>query len=222
MILALDTATRFISLALHDGKRLCLESTWLTANNHSTELSPAIRAALAQLRLTTANLQAVAVAQGPGSFTGLRIGLGVAKGIALAQGIPLVTVPTLDIVAAAVPPAPRPLIALLQAGRGRICAQTFRHHHNGWNAASPALITTWPGLFATITEETLVAGEVDDQGYAALAASQAPARILPAAVSLRRAGYLAEIAWTRLAAGNIDDPRTVTPVYLHQPGVAHP
>ncbi|GIV80938.1 MAG: hypothetical protein KatS3mg051_0292 [Anaerolineae bacterium] len=45
MILAIDTATRFISLALHDGKRLLLESTWLTANNHSTELSPAIRAA---------------------------------------------------------------------------------------------------------------------------------------------------------------------------------
>jgi len=222
LILAIDTATRFISLALHDGKRLLLESTWLTANNHSTELSPAIRAAFTQLRLSLSSLQAVAVAQGPGSFTGLRIGMGVAKGIALAQGIPLVAVPTLEIAAAAVPPAPQPLIALVQAGRGRVCAQTFRHQDGGWVPQSPAQITDWQSLFATITESTLVAGEVDEQGYVALAASHAPVQVLPAAVSLRRAGYLAQIAWARLTAGQADDPHTVVPIYLHQPGVPHP
>jgi tRNA threonylcarbamoyladenosine biosynthesis protein TsaB len=222
LILAIDTATRFISLALHDGKRLLLESTWLTANNHSTELSPAIRAAFARLRITPASLQAVAVAQGPGSFTGLRIGMGVAKGIALAQGIPLIAVPTLEIVAAAVPPAPHPLIALVQAGRGRVCAQHFRHKNGGWTSADAAKITTWDELFAAVSEHTLVAGEVDEQAYMALAARHAPAQLLPAAVSLRRAGYLAEIAWARLAAGQTDDPHTVVPVYLHQPGVAQP
>ncbi len=222
MILAIDTATRFVSLALHDGKRLLLESTWLTANNHSTELPPAIRAAFAQLRLTPASLQAVAVAQGPGSFTGLRIGMGVAKGIALAQGIPLVAVPTLEIVAAAVPPAPHPLIALVQAGRGRVCAQTFRHQDGGWLAQNPPQITDWQSLFAAVSESALVAGEVDEQGYVALAASHAPVHVLPAAVSLRRAGYLAQVAWARLIAGQTDDPHTVVPIYLHQPGVPHP
>lgn len=222
MILAIDTATRFISLALHDGKRLLLESTWLTANNHSTELSPAVRAAFAQLRLTSSSLQAVAVAQGPGSFTGLRIGMGVAKGIALAQGLPLIAVPTLEIVAAAVPPAPHPLITLVQAGRGRVCAQSFRHQNGGWGPLGAAKITTWQELFAAVSEHTLVAGEVDEQAYVALAASHAPVQMLPAAVSLRRAGYLAEIAWARLAAGQTDDPHTVIPVYLHQPGAAQP
>ncbi len=222
MILAIDTATRFISLALHDGKRLYLESTWLTANNHSTELSPAIRAAFHQLRLSPSNLQAVAVAQGPGSFTGLRIGMGAAKGIALAQGIPLIAVPTLEIVAAAVHPATQPLIALVQAGRGRVCAQTFRHQNGGWIATDQAQVTTWDNLFANISESTLVAGEVDEQAYLVLAASHAPVQILPPAVSLRRAGYLAQIAWARLAAGQADDPRTVVPIYLHQPGAPHP
>ncbi|GAB4413922.1 MAG: tRNA (adenosine(37)-N6)-threonylcarbamoyltransferase complex dimerization subunit type 1 TsaB [Anaerolineae bacterium] len=222
MILAIDTATRFISLALHDGKRLLLESTWLTANNHSTELSPAIRAAFVRLRLTPASLVAIAVAQGPGSFTGLRIGMGVAKGIALAQGIPLIAVPTLEIVAAAVPPASAPLIALVQAGRGRVCAQRFHHKNGSWTPADAAKITTWDELFAALGEPTLVAGEVDEQAYLALAASHAPAQLLPAAVSLRRAGYLAQIAWARLTAGQADDPHTVVPIYLHQPGVPHP
>ena len=125
VILAIDTATRFISLALHDGQRLLLENTWLTANNHTVELAPAIRAAFAQTRTTPTALTAVAVSQGPGSFTGLRIGMGVAKGLALATGCPLVAVPTLEIVPAAVPLAPEPLVDVLQARRGRVCAQTF-------------------------------------------------------------------------------------------------
>lgn len=222
MILAIDTATRFISLALHDGKRLLLESTWLTVNNHSVELPPAIRAAFAQARLAPSSLQAVAVAQGPGSFTGLRIGLGVAKGIALAQNIPLIAVPTLHIVAAAVPLGTQPLVAVLQAGRGRLCAQTFHSQDGEWKAVDSARITSWTELFTTVAADTLVAGEIDDQAHAALAASHVSVHLVPPAVGLRRAGYLAEIAWTRLTEGHTDDPRTVIPIYLHQPGVAHP
>ncbi|GIV80937.1 MAG: hypothetical protein KatS3mg051_0291 [Anaerolineae bacterium] len=103
-----------------------------------------------------------------------------------------------------------------------MCAQIFRHQDSGWTPQSPAQITDWQSLFATISENALVAGEVDEQGYVALAASHAPAQVLPAAVSLRRAGYLAQIAWARLTAGQADDPHTVVPIYLHQPGVPHP
>lgn len=223
MLLALDTASRMMSLALHDGQRLHYEATWHTANNHTVELSPAIRDALARTQITPADFTAVAVSQGPGSFTGLRIGLSVAKGLAMAQHIPLVAIPTLDIVAAAIPAFNGPLIAVLQAGRGRICAQGYEWHDPGaWIPAGPAAITAWDQLVRTITTETLVAGEIDAPSYDYLKTAGHPVRIVPAAVALRRAGFLAEIAWTRIRTRQTDDPASVTPIYLHQPGVPHP
>ncbi len=222
MILAIDTATRFISLALHDGQQLLLENTWLTANNHSVELAPAIRATFAQTRTSPADLTAVAISQGPGSFTGLRIGMGVAKGLALAAGCPLVAVPTLEIIAAAAPLSPQPLVAVLQPGRGRICAQAFRASASRWESSAPPVISTWEGLLATLDGPTLLAGEIDEAGREALAAGGQTVRALPAAIALRRAGFLADIALARLAEGQIADARTATLIYLHQPGAAPP
>lgn len=222
MILAFDTATRSMSLALHDGGQIWYETTWRTANNHTVELVPAIRQALHHNHISPGDLTAVAVSQGPGSFTGLRIGLGVAKGLAVAQGIGLVMIPTLDIVAAGAPRYPHPLIAVLQAGRGRICAQRFTWTEAGWRPAEDAIITGWAALLDAIDRPTAVAGEIDDAAHALLAESEKPIVVVSGAYSLRRAGFLAELAWERVRAGALDDPATTTPIYLHQPGVAQP
>ena len=222
MLLALDTASQFMSLALHDGRQIWYESTWRTANNHTVELTPAIRQAFKQTETVPANLKAVAVAQGPGSFTGLRIGLGVAKGLATALNIPLIAVPTPDIIVAGVPPFHGPLVAVLQVGRGRVCAQRYRLNKDTWVSAAPAQITTWDDLIEGVEQETLFAGEIDDAGHNLLDATERPVRISPGAYALRRAGFLAEIAWARIDADDTDDPAQVTPIYLHQPGVPHP
>ncbi|NDJ75618.1 MAG: tRNA (adenosine(37)-N6)-threonylcarbamoyltransferase complex dimerization subunit type 1 TsaB [Chloroflexi bacterium] len=224
MLLALDTATRLMSLALHDGYRLHFEATWHTPNNHSIELTPAIQRAFAQVQITPADLAAVAVSLGPGSFTGLRIGLSTAKGLALAQNFPLVGVPTLDIVAYAVPAFEGRLVAVLQAGRGRVCAQGYRWSGpvSGWAPTGQAEITTWAALVDGVEEPTLFAGEIDDNGQALLAESTPLVHVAPGAWGLRRAGFLAEIAWARLRTGQTDDPALAAPIYLHQPGVPHP
>jgi tRNA threonylcarbamoyladenosine biosynthesis protein TsaB len=220
LLLAFDTASRYISLALHDGHRLVFESTWHSANNHTVELTPAIQCALAQTGLDVADLSAVAVAQGPGSFTGLRIGLGVAKGLVMAQQIALIAVPTLEIVAAGITPLSDDLVAVLQAGRGRICAQRFYPSGGSWTPAGQAVITTWEQQIEAVERRALFAGEIDDTGRALLSASQH--RIAPGAVALRRAGFLAELAWARLNRNDTDDPAAITPIYLHQPGVPTP
>jgi tRNA threonylcarbamoyladenosine biosynthesis protein TsaB len=221
LLLALDTATRVLSLALHDGERVRYEATWYTANNHTVELTPAIESALAHCKLAPQALRAVAVALGPGSFTGLRIGLSVAKGLALAWELPLVGVPTLEITAAGVPHFDSALIAVLQAGRTRICAQPFIWERGTWRATASAVITSWERLLADVRVPTLVAGEVDEAGRAQIA-TVPNVQIASGAVSLRRAGFLAERAWERLREGRTDDPRTLAPIYLHQPGVPHP
>jgi tRNA threonylcarbamoyladenosine biosynthesis protein TsaB len=222
LLLAIDTASRFISLALHDGQRLYFESTWPTANNHTIELAPGIRHALAQTQITVTDLTAVAVSQGPGSFTGLRIGLSISKGLAMAQQIALVTIPTLDIVAAGVPPSGGMLVAVLQAGRGRICAQRYERAGEHWSRADQAVITTWEQQIEAVEQPTLFAGEIDDTGRALLAACERPVKTVPGAFALRRAGFLAEIAWARVRNNDTDDPAAATPIYLHQPGVPAP
>lgn len=222
MLLAIDTASQFMSLALHDGRQIGYEATWRTRNNHTVELTPAIREALASAGCALGDLRALAVAQGPGSFTGLRIGLGVAKGLALAQSLALVAIPTLEIVAMGVPPLGHRLIAVIQVGRGRICAQAFARESDRWAAHGSPEITSWARLIDSVSDETLLAGEMDAAAYDLLDASDRPLRPLPGAFSLRRAGMLAELAWQRVRVGETDDPARVTPIYLHQPGVPHP
>ncbi len=216
MILALDTATRFASLALHDGRVLRYEVTWEAGRQHTTQLMPRLVAALEELQLGPDALRAVAVALGPGSFTGLRVGMAVAKGLALARGIPLIGIPTLDILAAAQGRSRYPLVAVLQAGRGRLCAARYRWR-NTWHRQEGPILTTWEDLLTAITRPTLLCGEIDERGYPMVQEAGDRVIVLPPAHCLRRAGFLAELAWERLRRGETDDPATLAPLYLNWP-----
>jgi len=217
MLVAIDTATSTASLALHDGFRVRAEHTWEAPRRHTVELMPRLVAALEQLEIGVGHLSGVAVAQGPGSFTGLRVGMAAAKGLAVAQSLPLIGVPTLDVVAAAQGRDRRPLCAVLQAGRGRVCVAVYRWRAGEWRAREAPRLTTWPALVEEITAPTVFCGEIGPAGADALASLGELATLLPPAARLRRAGFLAELAWRRLSQGETDDPATLTPIYLQQP-----
>ncbi len=222
MLLAIDTSTRTLSLALHDGVQIEAELTWKSANYHTVELTPSIAAMLGRAKLTPADLKAVAVALGPGSFTGLRIGLAVAKGLALANKTPLLGVPTLDIVAASIGPEDIPLCAVIQAGRGRICAGRYQWREGEWHQAGEPVITTWEQLLAELESPTLFVGEIDAEGAKRLRRRRAKAFTIGPAAGLRRASFLAELGWERFKRNQVDDPATLAPIYLHQPGTTTP
>ena len=129
MLLAIDTATRCASIALYDGTRVLSEESWRTANYHTVELMPAIVRMVERQQLSVEALTAVGVSLGPGSFTGLRIGLGAAKGLALAREIPLLGLPTLKTVAYPHFDWRRGAIcAVVEAGRGRLSVGFYRRH----------------------------------------------------------------------------------------------
>ncbi len=222
MILAIDTSTRFLSLALHDGEQVLAELTWKSANYHTVELSPSIASMLGQAGIGPADLKAIAVALGPGSYTGLRIGLAVAKGLALANKTPLIGVPTLDIVAASIGPEDIPLRAILQAGRGRVCTGTYRWHDGEWHAETQPIITTWEKLIADLDTLTLFVGEIDPAGAKLLRRRRSKTCLLTPAAGLRRAGYLAELGWERFKRKKTDEPAALSPIYLQQPGIPEP
>jgi tRNA threonylcarbamoyladenosine biosynthesis protein TsaB len=215
-LLAIDTATQFISLALHDGQQLRAEQTWFSENHHSAELAPAVYALLQQAHLTPTDLSALAVSIGPGSYTGLRIGVALAKGIAAARQLPLVGISTLDIMAAQQPPTPGALILVLPAGRERIVSARYHWRKGAWKQRGEAQNLDWESLFASIDAPVTLSGEIRPEALEAIAAVET-ITLSPAAFRLRRAGFLAEEAWTRLRAsedGSGFDAAAVAPIYV--------
>jgi tRNA threonylcarbamoyladenosine biosynthesis protein TsaB len=152
MLLAIDTATRWISLALHDGQEVTAEATWQAGSYHTVELAPQVALLMRRAGVAAAQLAGIAVAIGPGSYTGLRIGLGFAKGLSLAQAVPLVGVPTLDGLMRAQPPRAERAVALLQAGRGHVSAARYRWNakHYRWESGGETQVLDWAGLVAQL------------------------------------------------------------------------
>lgn len=222
MILAVDTSTPQIGLALYDGARVAAESLWVSKARHTVELAPAVAEMLARTGQTIAEVTALAVALGPGSFTSLRVGLSFVKGLALSRNLPLIGIPTLEIVAAPVALDQRPLGCLLPAGRGRLALAWFhpaelgRGHaqNNGWQAAGSPLVTTAETVAAEATSPVILAGDLSAAERQLLSKNE-NITILSPALSTRRPGVLAELAWRRLQAGNLDDIHTLAPLYLH-------
>ena len=215
-VLAIDTATSYAGLALFDGQSVLAELTWLAPQSHTTTLMPNLIRMLDQQGLTVAHLTGLAVALGPGSFTGLRIGLAVAKGLALARDLPLVGIPTLDVVAQAYLTQPLPLYALLAAGRGRFCVARYQRTEAGWQRVGDYRVVELDELGRDVEEPTLFCGELNGEIEQTIRTRLGDrAVIAPPAAWLRRPGYLAQLGWERLARGEQDDPAALSPIYLH-------
>jgi tRNA threonylcarbamoyladenosine biosynthesis protein TsaB len=215
MLLAVDTSTTWIGLALYDGVRVLGEMTWQSQNHHTVELTPGVQELFDRCGIRNSDLQALAVATGPGSFTSLRIGLSLVKGIALALRIPVIGVPTLDILAAAQPARDVQLAALLQAGRGRLAVGWYDLHDGVWQSRGDAQVTTAEELVLKLNRPTLVVGEMSAAERQVLSRRRKNAIMVSPANSLRRPSYLAEIAWERWQAGQIDEVISLSPIYLH-------
>jgi len=178
-------------------------------------LAPAIHRLFESTGTSGADLTGLAVAIGPGSFTSLRIGLAAAKGLSLAQKLPIVGVPTLEIIAAAHPlDADKPLIAVLHAGRTRLAFNTYHVEDGSWRAQGEPEVIDARSLVQTITTPTLVCGELSETARTIIGRRWKNAIIATPARCLRRASYLAEIGWSRIENGQADDPFTLAPIYL--------
>jgi tRNA threonylcarbamoyladenosine biosynthesis protein TsaB len=217
MLLAIDTSTAQVGMALYDGTQVLGEMTWSTRQHHTTELAPALSGLLNRSAVSMDMLSALAVAIGPGSFTSLRVGLSLVKGIALARRLPIMGIPTLDIIAAAQPAAKQPLVALLQAGRTRIAFSLYKREKKTWQAEGGVRSGTVDDLLNEIESPTIVAGELSAEDRKKF--SKKKAVLLASPVNcLRRPSVLAELAWARWQNDEVDDAATLAPIYLHVAG----
>jgi tRNA threonylcarbamoyladenosine biosynthesis protein TsaB len=209
LLLALDTSTSTASLAVYDGERVLSETTWVAGREHSTRLLVEVEAALERIARDASHLTGLVVARGPGSFTGVRVALSVAKGMAAGLGVPLWGVGSLDVVAHAGRTSELPVRAVLEAGRGRYATGLYRA---GRRVEEPGTVSL-DELVACVEEPTLVIGELSGEARARLGRDTV-ARVAGPAASTRRAGYLAELGWLAAQAGERGDPGAVDAVYL--------
>ena len=126
LILALDTATEQGSLALAADDRLLAEKFFYSPGTYLQHLLPGVEELFQDAGRSLKELEAIAVSQGPGNFTGLRIGLATAKGLAWALDCPLVPVPTLAAIAGQGPHQDYPTAVLMDAKRGEVYLGLFR------------------------------------------------------------------------------------------------
>ncbi len=212
MELSIDTASDWASVALSQEGRLLGEITWHCHREHSTQLMPMVETLLSRLRVDKGELSAVFVCTGPGSYAALRVGVSTAKGLAFALGIPIVGVGRLELEAYQYAACGRPVCALHRAGRGEVAWAVYQGPKAEWREVAPPRLSPSQEVMAQLPAGTLLCGEEDD----ALEALLSEAVVAP---SRRRADYLAELGWRRLAAGQADDVRALVPLYLREPAI---
>jgi tRNA threonylcarbamoyladenosine biosynthesis protein TsaB len=209
-LLAIDTSTGQAGIALTNGENLAQQS-WPAGRQQTTMVLPAIEHLLSQCAVSLDQVGAVAVATGPGSFTGLRVGMSVAKGFVLAAERAMVGVATLDLVAAPCVALGIDCVAVIPAGRGRVVWARYDAAGGGDLPRN----STFEELLAALDEiaDPLVIGELAMEQRGTLAGRGVP--LAPAAMAATRAGVLAEMGFERWGRGEVDDAATLEPLYLH-------
>jgi tRNA threonylcarbamoyladenosine biosynthesis protein TsaB len=218
MLLALDTSTAQVGLALYDGVQVLGEMTWTTRQHHTTELAPALNGLLKRSGISMEGVEALGVAIGPGSFTSLRVGLSLAKGIVLARHLPLVGISTMDIIAAAQPAGEHPLAVVIQAGRKRIAVGWYQFSENRWQVQGGVKGMTVDELAEQIEHPTHIAGELTAEDRSRLSRKRTNILLASPVYCVRRPSFLADLAWARWKNNDVDDPASLAPIYLHVEG----
>ncbi len=215
MLLGIDTSTRSVGIVIYDGHQILCEESWISRRFHTVELAGAVDANLKRAGLAPRDLDLLAVAIGPGSFTGLRIGLALVKGLAYTHQIPVIGIPTLDITARAIPPADKRLAAVLQAGRDRLAVAWYKAGEGGWQADGKLENLAIKDLVKKIKKPCILTGELTKEIRTELQDHELISLAEPT-LALRSPKYLAELAWERWKAGDLDDVLALKPTYLHK------
>jgi tRNA threonylcarbamoyladenosine biosynthesis protein TsaB len=219
MIISFDTSTAIAGVALYGEGGLIAEATWRSHRDQTAQLLPMAHRLLELQSMQPDALTGVAVALGPGSFNGLRVGVSTAKGLCLALGLPIFGVSSLDIVALQHTYLNGNLCTLIEAGRGRLGVGWYKVRSGNWKRQGEYENLTAPELAAKISAPTTIIGELTpDQRKLLQETLGKNAQFVSAAMGLRRVSFLAEWAWNKLQAGEKgDDLASLQPLYLHQP-----
>ena len=217
-ILGIETATRTGGVAIVSEEGVIAEYTLNIEVAHAERLMSTVERVLKDTGLTLSAIDGFGVSIGPGSFTGLRIGLATVKGLAFTTGKPVAAVPTLKALAWNTPHARYPVCPLLDAKKKEVYAALYRQEGRNVVQELPETVLPLAELAARITGEVLFTGE-----GARLFGGEierlfgARAHRAPLAATVPSAASVGELALLMLQNGESDDPDALSPLYIRRP-----
>lgn len=217
-ILAIETSGRVGAVALARGANLEHAHEFRADHNHAVELLPTISRLCHEAGWSPSDLEHLYLSIGPGSFTGLRIAVTLARTLALAVQVKIVVVSTLRVLAqnallASQPP--RHLAVILDAKRGQVYAAPFQHDQSAYRQTSESRVVDPAEFLAALPEPRFLLG----QGipFHAEALRSVPHECLPKSLWLPRVETVCRLGFERAQQGQFQDPSTLTPLYLRRP-----
>lgn len=215
-LLAIETATEACSVALIHGDELIARSE-IAPRRHTELVLPMADALLAEAGIGRLALDAIAVGRGPGAFTGVRLGVSLAQGMALALDLPVITISSLAALALEAPEEDTAILAVIDARMGEIYAACYRRDGNGGLIALDEERVCTPETLQL--PQTNASWQVVGSGwasYASVLSQHLAGGSLHSADGARypQAAHIAELAIREFKAGHAQAPELALPVYL--------
>ena len=217
-VIAIETTTMVGSIAIVDNARVIAEVTLNARATHSERLMATVNRLLNDAGLAVDDMDAIAVSIGPGSFTGLRIGISTAKGLSYASGKPLIGIPTLDALALNMGFSSCLVCPIQDARKGEVYTAHYRPCDKSLEKMTDDMAVAPADLARMITEKTVFLGDGVNT-YRELLMKQLGELYneAPLPLQLPRASNVAMLALKRLEKGDADDPFTMVPRYIRRP-----
>ena len=232
-MLGLDTASSTVSLAIASHGKILAEIT-RSAKSHGAELPAAVAELLGDVGIQLKDLTGIAVGLGPGSYTGLRVGLSYVKGLALALRCVVVGIPTFDCLAMAAlehtSASEGSLIcAILDARKNEVYANIYRAGAAGLDNISQPLVIRLENLFPQLSAGVILTGDSKaEEASLVLNERGVPSTLLREAELNSRGRYVAAFAAERISINETEPPAALEPLYVRtaeatfKPVAGHP
>ena len=214
-ILAIETATRQLGVAVMEGDRPLASFELLGDYPHAVELPGAVSRVLKESGLTLAKIDGIAVDIGPGSFTGLRIGLAFAKALAFPKKIPLTGVASLDVLAAGAPFAPGLVCPVLDARQKNVYAALYRSEDGAPAREGDYLLGPAEEILLMVKEPAVFLGDGVAAWRERIEALCPEPRFAEPALWMPRATILGRLGAARFARGEAAQAERLVPLYLY-------
>jgi tRNA threonylcarbamoyladenosine biosynthesis protein TsaB len=216
--LAIETSARTGSIAAVENGNVVVEQQFEHGLQHAAQIIPIIDRLCRARGWSPTDLNELYVSAGPGSFTGLRIGITLAKTMALATRVKLVAVPTVRVLVENAPPEARHVVLVLDAKREQIFTARFeRDEQGGWVECEPAHLDSLVAMLERAPRPVHLLGEGIPYHEKFLPQADSRVIVTPTELWRPRARVVAEIGGQLARAGQFSDPDRFAPIYIRKP-----
>ena len=215
-LLAVDTSTSSCSVAVLEDERLLAEVIYTAGNTHSRHLLSIINQILDICSFKFLDINGICFTQGPGTFTGLRIGISMVKGLAAATRVPVVGVSSLAALIFPLSLVERPAVAVIDARRGEVYHGRYRFAHGKVEAVTPESVDTPEAVTALLPHDALLVGSGALLYRKVFESRGAGIRFANQTQHVIRASSVGMLALPRFRGRNTDSIHTLTPTYIRK------